>query len=86
MAALLLLHQAPLHMSFNFMKPTINSRLTTNLQLNRIFCDLEELTESCIGPDLQLSLVLKINESDLRCKHIKSILKLNVGDTIKGTP
>jgi hypothetical protein len=47
---------------------------------------MEELTESYIGPDLQQSLVLKINESDIRCKHIKSILKLKVGDTIKGYP
>jgi hypothetical protein len=86
MTALLLLYHSPLHKCFNFMKVTSNGRFTTNLQLNRIFCDMEELTVSYIGPDLQQSLVLKINESDIRCKHIKSILKLKVGDTIKGTP
>jgi hypothetical protein len=85
-AALLLLYQSSLHECFNFVKRTSSRRFTTNLQLNRIFCDMEELTESYIGPDLQQSLVLKINESDIRCKHIKSILKLKVGDTIKGYP
>lgn len=84
-ATLLLLLQTPLHKCFNFIKLTASSRFTTKLLLNRIFCDMEELTESYIGSDLQQSLVLKINESDIRCKHIKNILKLNVGDTIKGT-
>lgn len=85
MAAVLLLYQTPLHKCFNFMRVMSNSRFSTSLQLNRIFCDMEELIESDVGPDLRQSLVLKINESDIRCKHIKTILKLNVGDTIKGS-
>lgn len=45
---------------------------------------MDELTSSSIGEDFQESLILKINESDNRCKHIRKILKLDVGDTLKG--
>jgi hypothetical protein len=54
----------------------------TNLNLNRIFCDIDETTTS--STESENGLVLNLDELDPRCQHIKNILKLEVGDTIKG--
>jgi hypothetical protein len=60
----------------------VTSRGNTNLNLNRIFCDIDETTTSLTEPEN--GLVLNLNELDPRCQHIKKILKLEIGDTIKG--
>ena len=82
--SLLLLLTSPLHNCYGYIRAISIARLPTSLQLNRIFCDMDELTSSSIGEDFQESLILTIKESDNRCKHIRKILKLDVGDTLKG--
>lgn len=84
LASLLLLNQSLPLVSFNFLKVITSSRSATALQLNRIFFDIEEVTKSGSGPDVTNSLILNLNESDYRYKHIKTILKLEAGDTLKG--
>lgn len=82
--SLLVLLQSPVFDCYGYIRAISITRFPTSLQLNRIFCDMDELTSSSIGEDSQESLILTINESDNRCKHIRNILKLNVGDTLKG--
>jgi hypothetical protein len=82
--SLLVLLQSPVFDCYGYIRAISITRLPTSLQLNRIFCDMDELTSSSIGEDSQESLILTVNESDNRCKHIRNILKLNVGDTLKG--
>lgn len=52
----------------------------TKLNLNRIFCDIDETTTSLNGQEI----ILKLEELDYRCQHIKKILKLEINDSIKG--
>lgn len=82
--SLLVLLQSPVFDCYGYIRAISITRFPTSLQLNRIFCDMDELTSSDIGEDYQESLILTVNESDNRCKHIRNILKLNVGDTLKG--
>lgn len=85
LAVLLLLDQSLLLVSFNFIRAITNARSTSVLQLNRIFCDIEEIVEIDNGADTPQSMILNLDNNDNRCKHIKTILKLEAGDTIKGT-
>ena len=82
--SLLVLLTSPFCNCYGYIRAISIARLPTSLQLNRIFCDMDELTLSSIGEDFQESLILTITESDNRCKHIRKILKLDVGDTLKG--
>ena len=82
--SLLLLLQSPVFDCYRYIRAISITRFPTSLQLNRIFCDMDELTSSSVGEHSQESLILTVNESDNRCKHIRNILKLNVGDTLKG--
>ena len=89
LATLLLLDQSQLLVSFNFVKAITNLR-STSLHLNRIFCDIDEVTEvqnsiesTESGSDIP-QMVLHLDNDDYRCKHIRTILKLEAGDPLKG--
>lgn len=82
--ALLLFNKTHTFQCFSIFKAARVIHSSTCLQLNRIFCDMDELIESDIGSDNAQSLTLNIDEDDNRCKHIKTILKLNPGDNLKG--
>ena len=81
----LLLNQSLQLVSFSFTKLITSSRYASALHLNRIFCDIDEVITSGGGPDMLQSLILNLNETDYRYKHIKNILKLEAGDTLKGS-
>ena len=84
-ATLLLLNQSVHLVSFNFVQTVTSLRSTSSaLYLNRIFCDLDEVIERDQGHGVSPTLILNLNTTDYRCKHINTILRLEAGDTLKG--
>ena len=81
----LLLNQSLPLVSFSFTKLINSARYESALCLNRIFCDIDEVIKSGSSPDVLQPLILNLNETDYRYKHIKNILKLEAGDTLKGS-
>jgi len=57
----------------------IVSNMNTIMYLNRIFVDINE----CYSNPNNDEMLLDLKEDDYRCQHIKNILKLNTGDSLR---
>ena len=54
------------------------------LNLNRIFADISECIPNSNNGNDKNDFILEFKEDDYRCQHIKKILKLDIGDSLRG--